>query len=121
MAEDSGAEKTEDPTAKRLEDAKKKGQIARSKETGTAFVLIMSAVSLIIYGPDIGKALLKIMKRMLNLNHNETYDTTKMFSAWGEVAGELWFGLAMFVSRFLWLRMRLKCMYAKLMGQNIIV
>ncbi|MBU2969034.1 flagellar biosynthesis protein FlhB [Pseudoalteromonas sp. C2R02] len=98
MAEDSGAEKTEDPTAKRLEDAKKKGQIARSKETGTAFVLIMSAVSLIIYGPDIGKALLKVMKRMLSLNHNETYDTTKMFSAWGEVAGELWFGLAMFVS-----------------------
>lgn len=98
MAEDSGAEKTEDPTAKRLEDAKKKGQIARSKETGTAFVLIMSAVSLLMYGPDIGRALLKVMTRMLSLNHNETYDTTKMFSAWGEVAGELWFGLAMFVS-----------------------
>ena len=29
MAEDSGQEKTEEPTSKKLEDAKKKGQIAR--------------------------------------------------------------------------------------------
>ncbi|SFC23307.1 flagellar biosynthesis protein FlhB [Pseudoalteromonas denitrificans] len=98
MSEDSGAEKTEEPTPKKLEDARKKGQIARSKETGTAFVLIMSAVSLLMYGPDIGNALRLIMTRMLSLNHDETYDTTKMFAAWGEVAGELWFGLAMFVS-----------------------
>ena len=32
MAEDSGQEKTEEPTPKKVDDAKKKGQIARSKE-----------------------------------------------------------------------------------------
>ena len=33
-------EKTEDPTGKRLEDARKKGQLARSKELSTALVLV---------------------------------------------------------------------------------
>lgn len=97
MAEDSGQEKTEEPTPKKIDDAKKKGQIARSKELGTMFVLIFSAVSLLMYGPEIGKGLYNIMGRMLSLNRNETYDTTKMFSVWAEVAGALVFPMSMFV------------------------
>lgn len=97
MAEDSGQEKTEEPTSKKLEDAKKKGQIARSKELGTMFVLIFSAISLLLYGPEIGKGLYNIMGRMLSLNRSETYDTTKMFAVWTEVASALLFPMAMFV------------------------
>ena len=97
MAEDSGQEKTEEPTPKKLEDAKKKGQIARSKELGTMFVLIFSAISLLLYGPEIGKGLYNIMGRMLSLNRSETYDTTKMFAVWSEVASALLFPMAMFV------------------------
>ena len=97
MAEDSGQEKTEEPTSKKLEDAKKKGQIARSKELGTMFVLIFSAISLLLYGPEIGKGLYNIMGRMLSLNRSETYDTTKMFAVWSEVASALLFPVAMFV------------------------
>ena len=96
MAEDSGQEKTEEPTSKKLEDAKKKGQIARSKELGTMFVLIFSAISLLLYGPEIGKGLYNIMGRMLSLNRSETYDTTKMFAVWSEVASALLFPMAMF-------------------------
>ena len=97
MSEDSGQEKTEEPTSKKVEDAKKKGQIARSKELGTMFVLIFSAISLLMYGPEIGKGLYNVMGRMLSLNRNETYDTTKMFAVWGEVADALIFPMAMFV------------------------
>ncbi|ETJ48743.1 flagellar biosynthesis protein FlhB [Pseudoalteromonas agarivorans] len=97
MAEDSGQEKTEEPTSKKLDDAKKKGQIARSKELGTMFVLIFSAISLLLYGPEIGKGLYNIMGRMLSLNRSETYDTTKMFAVWSEVASALLFPMAMFV------------------------
>ena len=97
MAEDSGQEKTEEPTGKKIEESKKKGQIARSKELGTMFVLIFSAISLLLYGPEIGKGLYNIMGRMLSLNRNETYDTTKMFSVWGVVADALLFPMAMFV------------------------
>ena len=40
MAESDSGEKTEEPTAKKLSDAKKKGQIARSKDLGTMLSLI---------------------------------------------------------------------------------
>ena len=39
MADDS-YEKTEEPTPKKLDDARKKGQVARSRELSTALVLI---------------------------------------------------------------------------------
>ncbi|RJE75788.1 flagellar biosynthesis protein FlhB [Pseudoalteromonas sp. MSK9-3] len=97
MAEDSGQEKTEEPTGKKIEESRKKGQVARSKELGTTFVLIFSAISLLMYGPEIGKGLYNIMGRALTLNRNETYDTTKMFSIWGEMFSELIFPMSMFV------------------------
>ena len=97
MAEDSGQEKTEEPTSKKIEDAKKKGQVARSKELGTMFVLMFSAISLLLYGPEIGKGLYNVMGRLLSLKRNETYDTTKMFSVWGVVGDALLFPMAMFV------------------------
>ena len=75
MSEDSGQEKTEEPTSKKLEESKKKGQIARSKELGTMFVLIFSAISLLMYGPEIGKGLYNVMGRTLSLNRNEAFDT----------------------------------------------
>lgn len=97
MAEDSGQERTEEPTSKKISDARKKGQVARSKELGTTFVLLFSAIALLMYGPGIGKALYNVMGRMLTLNRNETYDTTKMFAVWAEIASELIFPMAMFV------------------------
>lgn len=97
MAEDSGQERTEEPTSKKISDARSKGQIARSKELGTTFVLLFSAIALLMYGPGIGKALYNVMGRMLSLNRNETYDTTKMFAVWGDIGAELLFPMAMFV------------------------
>ena len=41
FAEDAnGAEKSEQPTAKKLEDARKEGQVAKSQEIATAFSLL---------------------------------------------------------------------------------
>ncbi|MCF6457929.1 flagellar biosynthesis protein FlhB [Pseudoalteromonas sp. MMG024] len=97
MAEGSDQERTEEPTPKKLQDAAKKGQVARSKETGTTFVLIAAAVSFLLFGKDIAVGLYNVMGRLLSLNRNEVYDTTKMFSVWGEVANELWYGMTMFV------------------------
>lgn len=97
MAEDSGQERTEEPTDKKISESRKKGQVARSKELGTTFVLIFSAIALLMYGPAIAKGLYNIMGRGLTLNRNETYDTTKMFAVWGEMFSELLFPMAMFV------------------------
>ncbi|WP_372766062.1 flagellar biosynthesis protein FlhB [Pseudoalteromonas sp.] len=97
MADGSDQERTEEPTAKKLADAAKKGQVARSKETGTTFVLIAAAVSFLLFGKDIAVGLYNVMGRLLSLNRNEVYDTTKMFSVWSEIASELWYGMTMFV------------------------
>ncbi|MDP4528239.1 flagellar biosynthesis protein FlhB [Alkalimonas delamerensis] len=86
MAESqSGGEKTEQPTPKKIEDAKKKGQIARSKDLGTAFVLISSATALLLFGPMLAGRVLTIGKRMFSLQPKDIFDTQSMFSAWGEI------------------------------------
>ncbi|MFC4699914.1 flagellar biosynthesis protein FlhB [Glaciecola siphonariae] len=80
MAENKDAqEKTEEPTSKKLDDARKKGQIARSKELSTALVLLASAVALIAIGSFIAEAMYTITKRSFTLSRDETYDLNHMF------------------------------------------
>ena len=62
MAEsESGADKSEEPTGKRLEEARKKGQIARSKELNTLAVTFAGAASLLLFGAGMGEAMLGLM------------------------------------------------------------
>jgi len=56
MAEDTG-EKTEKPTAKRLKDARKKGQIARSKDLALAAATVAGTFALARMGTHIVSAL----------------------------------------------------------------
>lgn len=88
MAEDTH-DKTEEPTSKRIEDARSKGQIARSRELSTALVLLFSAIALFILGRDIGIAVYRIMQRMFTLSRDETYDFIHMFQAWGFALSEI--------------------------------
>lgn len=82
-------EKTEEPTAKKLQDARKKGQIARSRELSTALVLICSAVSFLLMGSYIASALFSVMQRTFTLSRDETYDINHMFQAWGNAFSEV--------------------------------
>ncbi|MGZ4968441.1 MAG: flagellar biosynthesis protein FlhB [Methylobacter sp.] len=74
MAEDSDQEKTEEPTGKRLEDARKKGQIARSRELNTFAMLIVSATLLLMQGEKIGRRLLEMMRTEFQLNRETIFD-----------------------------------------------
>ncbi len=74
MAEDSDQEKTEEPTGKRLADARKKGQIARSRELNTFAMLIISAALLLMQGEKIGKGLLEMMKAEFQLSRASIFD-----------------------------------------------
>ncbi len=68
MAEDSGQEKSEAPSAKRLADARKKGQVPRSKELDTFVSLMTSAVLIIFMGGNIVQGLLDIMTREFSIS-----------------------------------------------------
>ncbi|MFT2091381.1 flagellar biosynthesis protein FlhB [Paraglaciecola sp. 2405UD69-4] len=76
-------EKTEEPTAKKIEDSRKKGQIARSKELATTLVLVSSAVAFLMIGAQIASALFEVTRRTFTLSRDETYDLNHMFQAWG--------------------------------------
>ncbi|GBL04034.1 flagellar biosynthesis protein FlhB [Glaciecola sp. KUL10] len=79
MADNDSFEKTEEPTAKKLEDARKKGQIARSKELSTTLVLISSAVALLSIGSMLASAMYTVFRRSFILSRDETYDKDHMF------------------------------------------
>lgn len=81
MADES--DKTEDPTGKKVDDSRKKGQIARSKELSTALVLVTSGICFMLMGSSIAEAIFKITQRTLTLSRDETYDYNHMFQAWG--------------------------------------
>ena len=79
MAEDSDQEKTEEPTAKRLADARKKGQIARSRELNTFIMLITSAALLLVSGQHIGQGLMAMMQTEFQLNRDTIFATESPF------------------------------------------
>ena len=61
MAEQNGQERTERATPKRLADARKKGQVPRSRELTTAAVMLTAAGSLTFLGERIALALTDIL------------------------------------------------------------
>jgi len=74
MAEDSGQEKTEEPTGKRLDDARKKGQIARSRELNTFVMLITSAALFLMVGERMGASLIEMMQTQFQLSRESIFD-----------------------------------------------
>lgn len=89
MAESDSGEKTEQPTAKKLTDSRKKGQIARSKDLGTMFVLVGSACALLIVGSSLVEAMSKVMKRLFSLSRKEALDVHALYNVVSSSASEL--------------------------------
>lgn len=79
MAEgDSSQEKTEEPTAKRLQKAREDGQIPRSKELSTSLVLIVGALSLWIFGGYIFTGAKNIFTFNFALERSHLFDEKEM-------------------------------------------
>jgi len=80
MAEENkdGQEKTEEPTAKRLADAKKKGQIARSKELNTMAITLIGGIALVSMSGHIGDGLWDLMTNNFTIPRQDIYDPTAM-------------------------------------------
>ncbi len=77
FAEDAnGAEKTEQPTAKKLDDARKEGQVAKSQEIATAFSLLALFIILRVGYGFMGSNFIGIFERVYNNIPNvaRTYD-----------------------------------------------
>ncbi|WP_375750875.1 flagellar biosynthesis protein FlhB [Vibrio sp. HN007] len=78
MAEQDGQERTEDATPRRLQQAREKGQVARSKELASVSVLVVGALSLMMYGETLAMGLFRMMERLFSLSRDEIFNTTKL-------------------------------------------
>ncbi|KIO36098.1 MULTISPECIES: flagellar biosynthesis protein FlhB [unclassified Shewanella] len=94
---DTSQEKTEEATPRRREQAREKGQVARSKELGTSAVLMSAAVGFAVIGPSLGQSLMSVMTNLFTMSRPEIYDTNSMFNIWMMVFSELAIPMASFV------------------------
>ena len=83
MAEESGQEKTEEPTAKRLRDAKEKGDIARSKELATTVLLLSAAAAAMMFGGQVADTMAGMMRFNFTLDRQSVMDPALMFTHLG--------------------------------------
>lgn len=78
MAGDQAQERTERATPKRRQDARRKGQVPRSRELGTALMLTIGAALLYLLGPGLGQGLTGLMARGLILTPADLRDPAAM-------------------------------------------
>ncbi|MFT5811511.1 MAG: flagellar biosynthetic protein FlhB, partial [Rubritalea sp.] len=80
MAEESesGQEKTEEPTQKKLADAKKKGQVPRSKELNSMTIMVIGSAGLMILGSYMIDGISTMMEKGLSLSRTEIFDTKSL-------------------------------------------
>ena len=78
MAEDSGQERSEEPTAKRLLEARRKGQTARSRELNTFVVLVVGSAGILAIGPAVAGKLWQLMRGQFQINRRDLFDDAAM-------------------------------------------
>lgn len=78
MAEDSDLERTEDPSPRRLEEARRKGQVPRSHELTTFAVLMTGLLTVFMLGPAIYVAIKQIMVNEFSFTRASLVDPSTM-------------------------------------------
>ncbi len=74
MAEETSQERTEEPTPKRLQDARKKGQVARSRDFNTTLSLLAGGGGCLLLGPAMFNDLISMLGSSLTLERGIIFD-----------------------------------------------
>lgn len=79
MAENqNGQEKTEAATPKRIEESRKKGEIARSKELNTLLILLVSGGGLLFLGGSLIDGLMQILRDSFVIEREDIFNPASM-------------------------------------------
>ncbi len=78
MAEDSDAEKTEDPSSRRLEKAREEGDVPRSRELATFTVLMAASAGFWLSGETIIRQLKHMLSEGLSFNRQQVMDPAQL-------------------------------------------
>ncbi|MBU2097769.1 MAG: EscU/YscU/HrcU family type III secretion system export apparatus switch protein, partial [Gammaproteobacteria bacterium] len=76
--EDSSAEKSQEPTAKRQQQASEEGDTVRSRELSTMAILLAGSAGLLMFGGYMINAIRGIMNHNLILSREQIFDTGAM-------------------------------------------
>ena len=89
------AEKTEDPTPKKLEDAHKRGEVVKSQEVNTWFILFTVTVLMASLAPSSAISFGKMLANYLSNSHAISLDRGAMQGLWMKTGADLFsiFGL----------------------------
>jgi flagellar biosynthesis protein FlhB len=88
MSEGSDQERTEQATPKRLEEARKKGQIPRSRDLSAAAVTLAGGLALHVLGEQISGRMYGLMQRGLTLSREQALDSAYLLPTLGSAAAE---------------------------------
>ena len=81
MAEnEDGSEKSEEPSDKKLREAREKGQIPRSKELTTVLMTLSAALFFYLFGDTMMANFEIILKSGLSFDRDIAFDTVKLFN-----------------------------------------
>jgi flagellar biosynthetic protein FlhB len=80
MAEDSDLEKTEQASSKRIEDARKEGDVPRSRELATVAVLFTAGLSIMMMSDHLNQALMKTMSAGLHFDRQAAFDMSALLA-----------------------------------------
>ncbi|MFK7159772.1 flagellar biosynthesis protein FlhB [Marinospirillum sp. MEB164] len=75
-----GQEKTEEPTAKRKEDSRRDGEVARSKELSTALLLLSAGMALLVFGGWMGARGMELFAYNFTLTRADVMTHEAMFT-----------------------------------------
>lgn len=89
MAEETGQEKTEDPTPKRLREAREKGDIPRSKELNATALLLAAAGAMLLFGTSAAQRTAAMMAANFELSREELFDSRLMLIHFGASVQEM--------------------------------
>ncbi len=78
MAEDTGQERTEQPTPRRIQQAREKGQVPTSRELNTMLMMLIAGTSIMFIGPGIVTDFQDMFHRYLNISRENIFDITSM-------------------------------------------
>lgn len=73
MAENTGQERTEQPTQKRLKESRDKGQVPRSRELNTMIMMVASALGMLALGGLMGENLTQLLTYDLHLDRQQMF------------------------------------------------
>jgi len=88
MAEDSDLEKTEEPTGRRIEQAREKGQVPHSRELGTFLVLIAAAAAFWMMGSWFMQRSMIITRKALSIEPQLAREPALMLPRLAEISGD---------------------------------